>query len=117
MIVRPLAAIDLSVTTMFCAMYESRPEVGSSRNINIGLVRTCNIDYSCDKSCRVVSSRVEFGLIVRSATGAVVKINSQSKSPYNVNIYIFIFANKRQKPKSKKEKTENVQITTTHGFR
>lgn len=41
MIVLPLDAIDLSTLTTFWAMYESRPEVGSSQNISGGSVNTC----------------------------------------------------------------------------
>ena len=38
--VLPLEAINFMVVTMLRAMYESRPEVGSSQNISGGFVNT-----------------------------------------------------------------------------
>lgn len=40
MTVFPFSAKDLSTVTTFCAMKESRPDVGSSQNISGGFVNT-----------------------------------------------------------------------------
>ena len=102
-IVRPLAAIVLRVRRIFRAMYESSPDVGSSRNNKCGFVSTCFIAQPCSilpvlTSVLPVRTSTEIWLGPKGHVG----LNSLENNPSVCN-----FCNLLLKPFTETAKTDN----------